>query len=165
MFEFEKKTISSNISRFKLVMEETERFDIAGTLYNDFYGFAIDFQGVRQLLGRLDEFFDYVDFPQATHEGRSFREKPPGRKKHPPAGLREASDEERKDKQAAFLLHVQFRRNSTWQGTLGWIAENKTKRFLSELELIGLMVEALKRESDSGDLKKEADGVCPDKTD
>ncbi|HML38567.1 MAG TPA: hypothetical protein PKA19_14295 [Bacillota bacterium] len=154
MFEFEKKTISSNISRFKLVMEETERFDIAGTLYNDFYGFAIDFQGVRQMLGRLDEFFDYVDFPQATHEGRSFREKPPGRKKHPPAGLREVSAEEMKGRRTTFLLHVQFRRNSTWQGALGWVAENKTKRFLSELELIGLIVEALKREADGEGIEK-----------
>lgn len=156
MFEFEKKPISSNISRFKIIIEKTENFNLAGILYNDFYEIAIDFQGIRQMLSSLDEFFDYVDFPQATHEKRSFREEPDRRKKRPPAGFREVSAEEMQGKQASFLLHVQFRHNATWQGVLGWISEDKTKRFFSELELIGLMVEAL---------KKEAEGGNPEKTD
>lgn len=145
MFQFEKKKISSNISRFRIIVEKTENYDIAGVLYNDFYGIAIDFQGIRQMLSRLDDFFDYVRFPQATHEKRSFREEPAGKSKNPPRGLREVAPEEMQDKQAAFLLHVQFRQNSTWQGTLEWLPEKKTKRFRSELELIGLIADTLKK--------------------
>ena len=145
MFQFEKKKISSNISRFRIIVEKTENYDIAGVLYNDFYGIAIDFQGIRQMLSRLDDFFDYVRFPQATHEKRSFREEPAGKPKHPPRGLREVTPEEMQDKPAAFLLHVQFRQNSTWQGTLEWLSEKQTKRFRSELELIGLIADTLKK--------------------
>jgi len=143
MFQFEKKNISSNISRFRVIIEKTENHDIAGVLYNEFYGIAIDFQGIRQMLSRLDDFFDYVRFPQATHEKRSFLEDSGQKIKQPPKGLREVSPEEMQGKEAVFLLHVQFRQNSTWQGTLEWLAQKKTKRFRSELEMIGLIAEAL----------------------
>lgn len=145
MFQFEKKNISSNIARFKIIIEKKENYDIAGILYNDSYGFVIDFHGIRQMLSCLDDFFDYVNFPQATHEKRSFHEEPVKTEKHPPHGLREVPSEEMQDKQATFLLHVQFRQNSTWQGTLEWISEKKTKRFRSELEMIGLIADTLKK--------------------
>lgn len=144
MFQLDKKKVSSNISRFRVIIAKTESYDIAGTLYNESYGIALDFQGIRQMLSSLDEFFDYVNFPQATHVKRSFHDEPVRREKQPPAGLREVSADEMKDKQATFLLHVQFRQNSTWQGTLEWISDNRIKRFRSELEMIGWMAEALK---------------------
>ena len=143
MFQFEKKIISSNIARFRIIAEETENHDIAGTLYNDSYGFAIDFQGIRQMLGYLDDFFDYVNFPQATHEKRRFYEEK-DRIPKLPRGLRDVTPEEMQDKKASFLLHVQFRQNSTWQGTLEWFPEKKTRQFRSELEMIGLISQALK---------------------
>ncbi len=144
MFQFEQKAISSNIARFKIIIEKKEDFDIAGILYNEFYGITLGFQGMRQMLSNLDDFFDYVNFPQATHEKRSFDEDISKKEAHPPRGLREVTPEEMQGKQATFLLHVQFRQNSTWQGTLEWISENKTKRFRSELEMIGLLAETLK---------------------
>lgn len=144
MFQFEKKAISSNIARFKIIIEKKDGYDIAGILYNEFYGITFNFQGIRQMLSNLDDFFDYVNFPQATHEKRSFDEGGVKKESHPPRGLREVSPEEMKDKRATFLLHVQFRQNSTWQGTLEWISEGKTKRFRSELEMIGLIAETLK---------------------
>ena len=145
MFQFENKMISSNIARFKIIIEKTEDYDIGGILYNDFYGIAFDFQGIRQMLSILDDFFDYVNFPQATHEKRSFDEGKEIRQKHLPRGLREVSAEEMQDKTAVFRLHVQFRQNSTWQGTLEWIPEKKTKRFRSELEMIRLIAESLEK--------------------
>lgn len=145
MFQFEKGIISSNIARFKIIIDKTENFDVAGILYNESYGIAIDFHGIRQMLSKLDDFFDYVNFPQATHEKRSFNDEPVRRLKHPPRGLREVTPEEMQNKQASLLLHVQFRQNSTWQGTLTWIAEQKTKSFRSELEMIELIAETLKK--------------------
>lgn len=144
MFQLEKQKVSSNISRFKIIIDKSESFDIAGTLYNEYYDIAIDFHGIRQMLSSLDDFFDYVNFPQATHIKRSFHEEPVKKEKQPPQRLREALSEEMRDKQATFLLHVQFRQNSTWQGTLEWISENRTRRFRSELEMIGWIAETLK---------------------
>ena len=45
--------------------------------------------------------------------------------------------------QAKFVIHVQFRQNATWQGTIEWLEENKTQRFRSTLEMLKLMEEAL----------------------
>ncbi len=145
MLPFEKKNISSNISRFKIIIERTENHDVAGILYNDFYGFTLDFQGIRQMLSNLDDFFDYINFPQATHEKRSFHDALHNKEVSLPQGLKEVSPEEMRNKQATLLLHVQFRQNSTWQGTLEWISEKKMKRFRSELELIALIAEIVKK--------------------
>ena len=97
------------------------------------------------MLSSLDDFFDFVNFPQATHEKRSFNEGSEKKEILQPRGLREVTAEEMQDKQAVLLLHVQFRQNSTWQGTLEWISEKKTKRFRSELEMIGLIADTLKK--------------------
>lgn len=40
---------------------------------------------------------------------------------------------------ATFLLHVQYRQNSTWQGTLEWLEGKQRVAFRSTLELIQLM--------------------------
>lgn len=144
MIQIDKKNISSNIARFKVILEKTENFDIAGTLCNDTYGIAIDFIGIRQMLSRLDGFFDYVNFPQATHEKRSFYTETVRQESLPPDGIREATISEMRDKQAAFILHVQFRHNSTWQGTLEYISDKKIKRFNSELEMIRMILDTIK---------------------
>lgn len=58
---------------------------------------------------------------------------------------RENSKEERENNDhsgATFLVRIQYRQNSSWQGTIQWLEEKKTKQFRSELELIMLMNEA-----------------------
>ena len=44
---------------------------------------------------------------------------------------------------ANFVVHVQFRQNATWQGTVQWLDKNKIQQFRSALELLKLMDEAL----------------------
>ncbi|NLM46303.1 MAG: hypothetical protein GX200_05850 [Firmicutes bacterium] len=44
---------------------------------------------------------------------------------------------------AAFLIRIQFRQNTSWQGTIQWLDEKKTAHFRSMLEMILLMHEAL----------------------
>lgn len=139
MFQFENKIVSSSIARFRMTIKKTEPLNFCGTLYNEYYGFVLEFQGIRQLLVRLDDFFDYVGFPQATHEIRSFEENPSRKEMKLPQGIRNVTKEEMADKEATLILHVQFRQNSTWQGTITAIAENQPKRFRSELEMINLI--------------------------
>ena len=143
MLQFEKKNISSNVARFRLSFESTDKYDLAGKLYNETYGFVIEFSGVRQLFSRLDDFFNYVEFPQATHRARSFNTGE-GKEKKLPQGIREIKQEELEAGHAPFILHVQFRQNSTWQGTLESVYEKKIQCFRSELELIGFLGEYLK---------------------
>ena len=39
----------------------------------------------------------------------------------------------------SFIVNVSHQQNSTWQGTITWVDENKTQSFRSALELIRLI--------------------------
>lgn len=147
MLNFEEGILSGQISIFKLFIEGMEEDkDLSGFLYNEYYGFALDFKNMGEMLSSLDELFNYVNFPMATHEKRSFQKSNKKSGKLLPANLRTVSNERKEGKSPTFILHVQFRQNATWQGTLTWIAENKVKRFRSELELIHLLTVAVEKE-------------------
>lgn len=51
----------------------------------------------------------------------------------------------------SFLVKIQFCQNSTWQGTIQWLDEKKSKPFRSLLELIQLINEAINQEQASPD--------------
>ncbi|KUO64340.1 MAG: hypothetical protein APF84_09895 [Gracilibacter sp. BRH_c7a] len=46
---------------------------------------------------------------------------------------------------SAFMVRVQYRQNSSWQGTIQWLDEKKTVHFRSLLEMTMLMNEALEK--------------------
>ena len=50
-----------------------------------------------------------------------------------------------------FILRVQHRQNSTWQGRITWVNENKTLQFRSMWELTKLIEEALDTVSEQED--------------
>lgn len=45
--------------------------------------------------------------------------------------------------EATFVIHVQFRQNATWQGTIQWVDEKKEQHFRSTLEMLRLLDDAL----------------------
>lgn len=145
MLCFDKENITGNISRFRLLAEESENADIKGVLYNPDYNFAIDFNGIRQLTERLEALFNFVNFPQATHQVRSFCTGGDTNDLLQAEWIREIEPGAPDVKAANFLLHVEFRRNATWQGTLELIEQQETKRFCSELELIRLIARTLRK--------------------
>lgn len=145
MLNFDKKNISSNISKFHMFTDETDNYDISGKLCNFDYNFCIEFQGVRQMLERLEVLFDCVNLPQATHHKRSFHDEPAIKDMLQADWMQEIEPLEWERNNASFLLHVQFRRHSTWQGTLELIKERKVEYFRSELELLSLLANSLKK--------------------
>ena len=50
---------------------------------------------------------------------------------------------ELKGESATFIVKVQYRQNSTWQGTVIWTEKNKKQAFRSALELLKLIDGAL----------------------
>jgi|LSQX01.2.fsa_nt_gb hypothetical protein len=53
------------------------------------------------------------------------------------------SDSQKPDTGANFLIQIQYRHNSSWQGRLVWLDTKKTVVFRSFMELALLMQEAL----------------------
>jgi hypothetical protein len=45
----------------------------------------------------------------------------------------------------SFLIRVQYKENTSWQGTIHWLEERKSHTFRSLLELITLLQEALEK--------------------
>ena len=50
---------------------------------------------------------------------------------------------DQKGKLATFVIQVQYRQNSSWQGQVIWVEENRKEHFRSALELMKLMDNAL----------------------
>ncbi len=138
-----------NVSQFAVLVDRYSDFEIAGRVYSAVYDKTQSFQGLFSLIGQLEGLFNELSFPQPTHQLRSFyikktREEP----KAKPARDEVITLEENRTtveagEKATFVVHVQFRQNATWQGTIQWIESKKTQKFRSTLELIRLMDEAL----------------------
>ena len=146
MFDFKDKFISSSIAKFKLYVDvEENNYDISGILLNECYGFIIKFNGIREMLSSLDKLFDYVNFPMTSNNERMFLESSKDNKKELPQNLfiYDKNSDDIAGKQPTFIINIQFRHNSTWQGSINWIEKNKLKRFKSELQLINLITDAL----------------------
>lgn len=54
-------------------------------------------------------------------------------------------------KLATFIVHVQYCKNATWQGTIVWADEKQTSNFRSALEMLKLMDSAVEQSNESRD--------------
>ena len=73
---------------------------------------------------------------------------------------KEMSDEEllgRHGDLGTFIIRVQHRQNSSWQGRITWVDENQTVSFRSVWEMIKLMAGAIDTVSDSEESFEEAE--------
>jgi len=57
--------------------------------------------------------------------------------------------------EASFLIRIQYRQNASWQGTIQWLEEKKTKKFRSELEMMMLINEAAQTKLSTWENKEE----------
>lgn len=117
---------------------------IAGRVYNAFYDKEFAFADGLELLKGMDDLFDALAFPGRFEEYRHFPASVvPAECK---SGKRKADiivNENNREDKATFVIHVQFRRNATWQGTIQWVDQNKRQTFRSTLEMLRLLDEAL----------------------
>lgn len=99
------------------------------------------------LILMADDAFGRARCPQASMAVRSFRERSGGTA-DPAATERNLSMCEhdltnRRGEKGTFVVHVQYRQNATWQGTVVWADRNKSQQFRSALELMKLIDSAL----------------------
>lgn len=130
------------------------------------YGFC----GILQMLGGIEELFNLFQYPQPTHETRTFDQRKKRRqledvKDHVQGGLTvddttgqgqtfKMTDES--GRQATFVVSVRFRQNATWQGTIQWIEAKREQHFRSTLEMIRLMDDALSSEGNPDDMDSQS---------
>ncbi len=103
----------------------------------------IGYTGEWELLSAISGWCDWSHYPEAMTTLRSFSVR-----KHRKRQVRKAVtvlDSKLKNAlegKSTFLVHIQFRRNATWQGTITWLEAEKTQNFRSAFEMLKLMEEA-----------------------
>lgn len=119
-----------------------------GRFYHAYSREGARFGNVEQLLVRLEQFYNWINYPYPGTNDRTFIQSRQDRA--PQTGLTERTkimkDEEllsRHGELGTFIIRVQQRQNSSWQGRITWMDRNKTVRFRSIWEMIKLVDNAL----------------------
>lgn len=109
-----------------------------GRFYNPCYSEEVRFHSLSQLIIKLQDLLDEMQFPQSFTVSRAFsseRAGPPESSAFPGAG--------REGKRANFAIRILFRQNASWQGSVTWLEQDREESFRSVLELILLMDSAM----------------------
>ena len=118
---------------------------VAGKIYYRYRKNPVCFYELTEAILLMEQIFDDIGYPFAGTENRYFLNKgKPGRKKY--TLVRKLSDEDMLKKsgdRGTFIVRVEQRQHSSWQGRVTWVEKNETVVFRSALELIKLMDEAL----------------------
>ena len=133
-----------------LVDARTER-DITGRLLHLYAQEAVSFAGGSDMVIRLDELYDEWKYPQRATAQRYFKEAKDAQAKRSDTHLNDRDkvrtiDElyEARGEMATFILQVEYRQNSSWQGHVIWVEKEQMRPFQSVLELMRMIDRALR---------------------
>lgn len=126
-----------------IVLDPESGDGMAGRLYSGFYHRVYAFGSETELLLGIDRLCDSTQFPQASVKIRSFETKYTRTLVRKVENFMDTEIEaDSKQDKATFLVHIRFRQNATWQGSITWVEREKTQNFRSALEMLKLMDEA-----------------------
>ena len=137
-----------------------------GRLYCRFSEQAVVFRNAEQLVDRMEQLFDGINFPRATTEKRSFdgeRKVSAGRKERT-AVMKDEELLKKHGELGTFVIRVQHRQNNSWQGRITWMEENRTLQFRSVWEMVKLIESALNTRVDLSELEEEPSWFPEEKT-
>ena len=128
-----------------LCVEEIAAGRMKGYFYHNYEEDGVAFSGIDDLLLKLEQFYDMLQFPHPTTNSRSFQEKQV-RKNQSQEKVKIMNDDNLLSKHGdlgTFIIRVQHRQNNSWQGRITWMEKNKTIYFRSIWEMIKLIASAL----------------------
>ena len=117
----------------------------AGRMFHSYRTDAISFAGADQMVFHMEELYDTLNFPHPGTNERSFI---PAKKTgaHYTERDRIMKDESLLSKHGdlgTFIVRVQHRQNSSWQGRITWMEQDKTISFRSVWEMVKLIENAV----------------------
>ena len=116
-----------------------------GYLFHGYQKEPTPFKDLGQVTLLMEKLFDELRFPYPGTNERSFL---PQQRHYLPTQerIKIMDDEELLQKHGdigTFIIRVQHRQNSSWQGRITWMEEDKTIQFRSVWEMIKLIEEAI----------------------
>ena len=144
---FERASLPAAASEILVIIEHCKNGIPSGHLLNDFAEQPVAFYGFADLFLKMDALYDYLDLPQACRKTRTFSPEEeekyerlvPYQKRSYTLYLHQAQSKGL----LTFLVKTRFRQNGSWQGILSWLEAEKEQRFISALQCLKLMTEAL----------------------
>lgn len=142
-----------------LCVNKAHRGELKGLMYHGYSEDPAAFENVGEMIFHMEALYDYLHFPHPGTNERSFFEF------KQPEQLREErkrimSDEKLLQKHGdigTFIVRVQHRQNSSWQGRITWMENDKTIHFRSIWEMIKLIESAVDSVSEPEDREVEPD--------
>lgn len=133
-----------------LCVDRRRSGETEGRIYHAYSKEAIHISGLEEMIVYLDSFFDRLAFPFPGTEDKTFYipEKKTGRGERMIKVMREEDILKNHGDAGTFIIRVQHRQHSSWQGLVTWVDKDKTVSFRSALELIKLIDEALSAKDD-----------------
>ncbi|MCR4632567.1 MAG: hypothetical protein K5648_00400 [Erysipelotrichaceae bacterium] len=117
---------------------------MAGRYFHHYHEEAIGFEGLTDLLLQLEDFYDDLRFPFPGNNERHFFEKEVTyMEKEMTRKLEDDEMLEMHGDLGTFIIRVQHRQNSSWQGRITWVEQDKTLYFRSVWEMVKLIEEAM----------------------
>ena len=144
-----------------LCINGTQHQQFHGLLYHSYHTEPFPFENAQQMVHLMEQLYDYLNFPHPGNNERSFREE---KKSVRRTTEREKimSDDALLSKHGdigTFIVRVQHRQNSSWQGRITWMEEDKTIYFRSIWEMIKLIESAVDTVSEQEEDADEAEPV------
>lgn len=138
-------------------------YNLSGEFYHSYSPDAVPFATLEQLLLRMEELFNRLAFPFPATNERHFlspeaeeaaaADRPSGPSAGSRAGYTRPEKREKimKDEElltqhgdlGSFIIRVQHRQNSSWQGRLTWVEKDQTVNFRSVWEMVKLIDNAI----------------------
>lgn len=139
-----------------ICIDSVDDGEMTGKIYHCYSEEAIAFSNIIRMIETVEEFFDCLQFPQAATQTRSFHRKESVQGQKLEKKLEQEQILQMRGQKGTFLLNVKYRQNSSWQGSVTWVDEQREQYFRSALELLKLIDGALVTKNDSED-------TCSDK--
>lgn len=141
--------VISNV-RYRVCVDAYDNGNFKGNIFNCYHNGPEVFKDSMELLNRLENTMDRLDYPQKTTKERSFLKTNKNDTKKRTERVQYMKDdfENKTGEKATFLIEIKHRENATWQGNIKWVEGKKEQNFRSVLELIKLMDEIVAEDND-----------------
>ena len=129
-----------------LCIDGVEETHLRGKLWHSYSREALSFLNAQQMVLEMEKLYDLLNFPHPGTNERSFGPaKEPVRRENQERE-KIMNDEELLQKHGdlgTFIVRVQHRQNSSWQGRITWMEKDKTINFRSVWEMVKLIESAV----------------------
>lgn len=117
----------------KICVDSYEDRVLKGRLYNSFSQTPIFFNSTMEFLLQMENLMNKTECPEPFSKVRIFQQI------QAPSSEPARESKEYPDAVCTFMIRVLFRQNTSWQGRITWMNENREECFRSVLELLLLI--------------------------